>query len=147
MALIAACVSIDPNTTISTSNLPSASRNSTVERSYTCDGNSFFEVTPANIDESDVVNWYESWEATIDKKSNKYMDKHSILDYFFQFHINPPAALECTIAGDCDLPECDRILKDVHGDKDLARKIFFVRQVWSNIHMIFHCLYVSCKNL
>ncbi|KAG8528408.1 uncharacterized protein KY384_007326 [Bacidia gigantensis] len=91
---------------------------------------SYFKVNAQRIEESNVTAWFTEWDRNINRTTDAYRDAANHWDYFMQYflYLLEPARCDFGDAG-CQMPDCDHIYTTIAhqgGDRDLARRVFFV---------------------
>ena len=140
-----------PSSTYQTSSISSTTGKSTEShiptdsQSHSCDNDPYFTIGRKEWEDSDIPAFYRAWESEF--RNGTICDADiSITHAFIQSNIGVPKNITCGIGARdrCELPDCNRILEAVDGDKEKARKIFFLVETlrkhwiaWANLYVSF----------
>lgn len=115
---------------------------------WTCNNDSFFEMTVENLNASRASEHFEAWLKTVDivKVPAGNPDKVDIINLYIKEFINPPQEYSlCSLNGYCkyeELADCDAIYRTLQ-DKEKTRQVFFTMSQLHNYYLVLDTMWVG----
>ena len=113
---------------------------------HRCDG-PYWHLTKENWEASGANEWFSAFVKNFDKESREWKEKSSFVDLFNKQFVDIHGTVSCGLGrAQCDeMPTCNDILRSVQGDRELARRIFFVDEQIRNLNHRSRVTYVRVR--
>lgn len=105
----------------------------------------YFEMTAANLEESGVWEWYQAWtqEASSGPLGPRFAAYGEVRLFGHVFLGDDDYDCGLEMGGCTRRPSCSSIMMQYNGDKELARKVYFVMKLHSTVNLVLKTYYVS----
>lgn len=107
-------------------------------------GHAFIEMTPENVEASDVKNWYANWK--IVNANDSDFAKRGEINYFGMSFLHDED-YQCGLGfyGCNRWPWWDQLMKMYPNDIELARKVYFATKMHNIVNLVMRVIFVSTK--
>lgn len=105
----------------------------------------YFEMTAANLEESGVWEWYQAWtqEASSGPLGPRFATYGEVRLFGHVFLGDDDYDCGLEMGGCTRRPSCSTIMMQYQGDKELARKVYFVMKLHNTVNLVLKTYYVS----
>lgn len=105
----------------------------------------YFEMTAANLEESGVWEWYQAWtqEASSGLLGPRFAAYGEVRLFGHVFLGDDDYDCGLEMGGCTRRPSCSTIMMQYQGDKELARKVYFVIKLHNTVNLVLKTYYVS----
>lgn len=105
----------------------------------------YFEMTAANLEESGVWEWYQAWtqEASSGPLGPRFTSYGEVRLFGHVFLGDDDYDCGLEMGGCTRRPSCGSILMQYQGDRELARKVYFVMKLHNTVNLVLKTYYVS----
>ncbi|OBT61785.1 hypothetical protein VE03_09086 [Pseudogymnoascus sp. 23342-1-I1] len=103
----------------------------------------YFEMTAANLEESGVWEWYQAWtqEARSGRLGPRFATYGEVRLFGHVFLGDDDYNCGLEMGGCTRRPSCSSIMMQYQGDKDLARKVYFVMKLHNTVNLVLKTYY------